>query len=80
MREGIELDRVSEVEYASNPATLEQFIVSKIAEGIMKGAALDEWMRQIRIMLIITMIGVIIHLLIFMQKSGMLSQIKIPGL
>lgn len=69
---------VSEVEYASNPSTLEQFVVSKIAEGIMKGQQLDEWMKQIRVLLIVVVIAVVIHLLLFVQASGVLKSINLP--
>lgn len=65
-----------EVEYASNPSTLERFVISRIAEGIMKGQALDEFMRQIRLISIIGCLATIILLLMFMVKTGMFSQIK----
>lgn len=71
---------IIEVEYATNPALLPKFLDSKIIEAIMKGAALDEWLKQIRVMIIIAMIVGILHLVLFVFKSGMLSQIHIPGL
>lgn len=76
----LENSGISEVEYASNPSTLERFVTSRIAEGIMKGQMLDDWMKQIRLMLIIVLLSVIIHLLLFMQKTGMLKQLagKLP--
>lgn len=70
----------SEVEYSTNPKTLERFITAKIAEGIMKGQAIDEWMKQIRVMILIALVAAIIHLILFMQKTGMLQQLsgKLP--
>ena len=79
IKKTLEQSELTEVEYATNPATLERFIVARIAEGIMKGQQLDDWMKQIRVMLVVIMIAVIIHLLLFVSKSGMLQQIKIPG-
>ena len=79
IKKTLEQSELTEVEYATNPATLERFIVARIAEGIMKGQQLDDWMKQIRVMLVVIMISVIIHLLLFVSKSGMLQQIKIPG-
>lgn len=79
IKKSIEHSNISEVEYATNPSTLERFTISKIAEGIMKGQAIDEFMKQIRLLLIIAMVTAVIHLALFMFKSGMLQSIKIPG-
>ncbi len=72
----LEQSRISEVEYAINPSTLERFETSKIAEGIMKGQKIDEMMRKILVIMFIVMVTSIIHMLLFMQKSGMFEQIK----
>lgn len=79
IKKSLEHSNISEVEYATNPSTLERFTISKIAEGIMKGQAIDDFMKQIRLLLIIAMLSSLIHLVLFMFKSGMLQQIKIPG-
>lgn len=71
---------MTEVEYATNPSTLEQFTISKIAEGIMKGAQIDQFFKQIKLMIIITMVAAVIHLLLFIQASGMLNNLNIPGI
>ena len=65
---------------STNPSTLERFIKSKIAEGIMRGAELDEFFKLIRMLLIIILIGVYLHLFLFAQKSGILSSVSIPGI
>lgn len=74
----MEQSGISEVEYMLNPSTLKRFTVAKIAEGIMKGQQIEEFFKRFQLMLIITMVAVIIHLLIFMIKSGMLQSIKMP--
>jgi hypothetical protein len=74
----LESTDITEVEYMTNPATLERFTISKIAEGVMKGQKIDEFFRQLRLLLIITMVASIIHLLLFAQKSGILSQVRLP--
>lgn len=71
---------ITEIEYMTNPITLERFTVSKIAEGIMKGQQLDAFFRQIRLLIIITMLVASLNLILFVFKTGMLKQIKIPGL
>ncbi len=69
-----------DVEYAINPSTLQRFMTAKIAEGIMKGTQLDAFMRKLQMFLIVTMIAVLVHLALFLYGSGMLQNIRIPGL
>jgi hypothetical protein len=71
---------ITEIEYMTNPSTLERFTVSKIAEGIMKGQQLDEFFRQIRLIVIINGLMTLLLLILFVAKTGMLKSIKIPGL
>jgi hypothetical protein len=75
----IEKTKITDITYATNPANLERFIQGKIIEAIMKGASLDEWMKQMRVIGIITLFIVSIFFIVFVFKSGMLSQIHIPG-
>lgn len=63
--------------YATNPKTLENFLTSSTIEKILSGAKLDEWLRQIRLMIIIVLFVVVIHLLLFAVKTGMLSSIHL---
>lgn len=78
----LESSQVSEVEYAVNPSTLERFLVAKIAEGIMKGQQIDEYLRQMKLILVITMVSSVLMLLLFVIKTGMLKGLtgQIPGL
>lgn len=76
----IEESSITEVEYATNPSTLERFITSKIAEGIMKGQQIDEFFKRISMLVIIILIISVIHLCLFLFKTGMLQSIKIPGI
>ncbi len=69
-----------DIEYAINPSTLQRFMTAKIAEGVMKGSQLDEFMRKLQMFLIVTMIAVLVHLALFLYGSGMLQNIKVPGL
>lgn len=69
----------AEIAYATNPRTLEQFVISKIAEGIMKGSQLDEVFKFLKFMLLIILVVVVIHLLLFASKSGILSSVNVPG-
>jgi hypothetical protein len=69
------LTGIKDIEYMVNPEVVNKFTTTKIIEAIMKGAELDAFMRQLRLMLIITMLTGIIHLLLFAYKTGMFSQI-----
>lgn len=77
IRENIQKDQVSEIEYATNPDTLQNFMVAKIAEGIMKGAEIDAWMKQIRILLVIFGIISALHFFLYAQKSGVFAQLGV---
>lgn len=80
IRKAFEHSKLTEVEYATNPATLERFIIARIAEGIMKGQQLDEVMKRLMLVCIIAAISSTLMLILFVIKSGMLKSIKIPGL
>ncbi len=69
-----------DIEYAINPATLQRFMTAKIAEGVMKGTQLDEFMRKLQMFLIVTMIASLVHLAIFLYASGLLQNLKVPGI
>lgn len=66
---------LNQIEYSSNPSTLERFITSKIAEGIMRGQQLDEFLKKVFVVLIICAFASLLHLILFMHKTGMLNQI-----
>lgn len=76
IRKTMEATGISEVEYATNPKTLEQFAVSKIAEGIMRGAELDAVFKFLKLMIIIILVVVVIHFLLYAQKSGIFDQVS----
>ncbi len=61
-----------------NPFIVKRFLESKVAEGVMKGQMIDEFLKQIKVMLIITMLSSVIMLLLFISKTGMLKGIKMP--
>ena len=75
IRKGMQNSEVSEIEYSTNPETLQNFMVAKIAEGIMKGAELDKWMKQIRIMLIVAILTALLHFFLYAQKSGVFEKV-----
>lgn len=75
----LEASGLSEVEYATNPATLKRFKIAKIGEGVMKAQQFVEELKAMRLAIYIGTGGVIIHLILFIFKTGMLNSIKIPG-
>jgi len=78
IKKTLESSGISEVEYAINPSTLQRFITAKIAEGIMQGVGLSNWMKQIRLLVIVITAVVVIHFLLFMNASGMLKNLNLP--
>lgn len=68
-----------ETELSTNPKVLEDYVNSKIAEGVMKAQQIDEWMKATKQWIQVTAIVVGIHLLLFAYKTGMLNQIVSIG-
>lgn len=79
IKDSIEIDHRG-VEYSINPATLERLLTAKIAEGVLKGAQLDELFKFFKIVLILTLVISAGHLALFVVKSGMLASVNIPGI
>ena len=80
IKKAIEESGISEVENAINPATIGRFLKAKIAEGIMKGQQLDIIFKKLMLIGVVTMVSSVLLLILFLFKTGMLQQIKIPGL
>lgn len=76
IKEILESPNMSEVEYATNPKTLQRFIISKVAEGIMRGQALDDFLRQVRLMIILILCIVAGHFLYILIKTGAFEQVQ----
>lgn len=76
----IEQSGVSEVELQTNPTTLARFIESKIAEGVMKGQQIDDFLRSLKMLIIINVVIGAITLILFVAKTGILQSVHIPGL
>lgn len=64
-----------EMEYAINPLTIKRFAVSKIAEGIMKGQALDKALQFLTYVCVIGTLATVFLLLLFMFKTGMFQSV-----
>ena len=72
---------ICDVSYSTNPNLLEKFITARIAEGVMKsGGTFDEYLKQMKLILIITMIASIGMLILFIVKTGMLKSISLAGI
>lgn len=74
------IEQYPNIELAVNPKTLHEFIMAKIAEGIMRGAGFEAFLRRLFLVALITLIVTVVFMLMFMFKTGMFSSIKIPGL
>ncbi len=76
MKKQLEQVNASEIEYATNPATLQRVLLSKVAEGVMKGQALDDWLRQVRLIVIIILLVAGAHFLYILVKTGAFQQVQ----
>lgn len=75
IKETMEHSNITEVENAVNPVTLERFIKSEIAQGILQGATIGKLFKVILILLIITMIVAGIDFIIDLMESGVLQDL-----
>lgn len=78
IKKTIESTEGIDVEYAINPSTLQRFMTAKIAEGVMKGTQLDEFMKKLNTFIIVIMVAVLVHLALFLYASGILQNVKLP--
>ena len=65
----------AEVEYSLNPLVLHNFINSKIAEGIMKGQEISEYLRKYGILITIILVTVLVHFILWGYRTGMFDKI-----
>lgn len=70
----IEQNDINEVAYAINPATLERFERSKIAEGIMKGQAIDSALNIVITLGILSICMISLVLVIVAWKLNVFGQ------
>lgn len=77
MQKAVASTGITDIEMACNPATLEQFIVSEVIEKVMKGQELEDALKFVKMMVIFILIAVVIHLILFVAKSGILQQVKL---
>ncbi len=78
IKKTIESTEEIDIEYAINPSTLQRFMTAKIAEGVMKGTMLDEFLRKLQMFIIVIMVAVLVHLALFIYASGILQNIQMP--
>ena len=78
IKKTIESTEEIDIEYAINPSTLQRFMTAKIAEGVMKGTMLDEFLRKLQMFIIVIMVAVLVHLMLFLYASGILQNIQMP--
>lgn len=78
--EGEDGEEGYEVENAVNPYTLKEFLESKIAEGVMRGQNIDEYLRKMFMMVMISMFGIFLLVVISVTQSGVLDGLSIPFL
>ena len=78
IKKTIESTEDIDIEYAINPSTLQRFMTAKIAEGVMKGTMLDEFLRKLQMFIIVIMVAVLVHLMLFLYASGILQNIQMP--
>lgn len=80
IKKTIESTEGIDIEYAINPSTLQRFMTAKIAEGVMKGTQMDEFLKKQQTFIIVIMVATLVHLALFLYASGILQNLKVSGL
>lgn len=75
IKSSMEHSQITEVENAVNPVTLERFIKSEIAQGILQGAMIGKLFKVMLIIIIIVLVVSGIDLVIDLMDSGVMSEI-----
>lgn len=67
---------MAEIEYSTNPSTLEKFISSEIAKQVLKSAQLDEWLRKMFTMILFTLISAVGTLIYLLYSTGAFENLQ----
>ena len=71
----IESTGITTLETAFNPKSLQLFVKSTVIQNVLRGQQMAEWFTRAMVLLWIITAGVIIHLVIYLQQSGALSNV-----
>ena len=77
IHKAIESTGICEVENSTNPSALTKVLEAKLGEGIAKASQLPDFIKQMRMLVTIGAVSSVVHLVLFVIKSGMLKQISI---
>jgi len=74
------INQDQDIQISINSNSLKQFVKRKISEGVMESGFEDIFLKKIQFIMYIVLGVTAIHFLLFVYGSGMLQNIKIPGL
>lgn len=80
VQEAIEASGMYDIESSTNPTALAKILEANMGEGVAKASAVPDFIKQMKLLLIIGTMASVILLLLFVFKTGMLQGVKIPGL
>lgn len=75
INDAMQQTNLSGVSFATNPSTLKTFLTNNVVQSAIQGASITAFFKQIRLWAMLAAIAAIIHLLLFMNQSGMFSKI-----
>ena len=80
IQDGIEASRAYEIEASTNPSALTKIIEANMGEGVAKSSQIPDFIKQMKLLLIIGTMASVGMLILFVFKTGMLQGVKIPGM
>ena len=76
IQDAIENSGIYEIENSTNPSALTKILEADIGGGVARASAMPDFIKQMRLLVIIAAVSSTIMLLLFMIKSGMLNSVK----
>ena len=79
IRRLIEDSGIIDVEMASHPHMIKEFVKNKVTEGVMKAGPIEEFLNRLKFFIIVVLVVSVIHFLLFAWKTGLFDKVSIPG-
>ena len=76
IQDAIENSGIYEIENSTNPSALTKILEADIGGGVARASAMPDFIKQMRLLVIIAAVSSTVLLLLFMIKSGMLNSVK----
>ncbi len=75
INEAITSSGTLDIENATNPITLRNFVVSDVIKDVIQSGGIHTYLKTMQLLMIIAVIVAILHFFVYVMKSGILKEI-----